>query len=88
MIKMLPMLVGGLGGGGGQQGAPQAPQAPQLNVEAMLSRALQDPNIIAQVAARDPEGIARTFSRVVKSDKRLEAAVIKVMEEDAEGEEE
>jgi hypothetical protein len=86
MIKMLPMLVGGLGGGGQQAAAPQA--APQFNVEAMLSRALQDPNVIAQIAARDPEAIARTFSKVVKSDKRLEAAVIKVMEEDAEGEDE
>jgi hypothetical protein len=86
MIKMLPMLVGGLGGGGQQAADPQA--APQFNVEAMLSRALQDPNVIAQIAARDPEAIARTFSKVVKSDKRLEAAVIKVMEEDAEGEDE
>lgn len=86
MIKMLPMLVGGLGGGGQQAAAPQA--APQFNVEAMLSRALQDPNVVAQIAARDPEAIARTFSKVVKSDKRLEAAVIKVMEEDAEEEDE
>ena len=87
MIKMLPMLMGGLGG---QQAAPQAlqgPQVPQLNVEALLSRALQDPKVVAQIAARDPEAIARTFSKVVKSDKRLEAAVIKVMEEDAENEE-
>ena len=80
MIKMLPMLVGGLAGGGGG-GGQQAPAVP--NVEALLTHALRDPKVIAQIAARDPEGMARTFSKVVKSDKRLEQAVVKVLEEDA-----
>lgn len=87
MIKMLPMLVG-LGGGGGGGGGGNQQAAPAPNIEALLTHALKDPKVIAQVAARDPDGIARTFSQVVKSDKRLEEAVVRVLSEDDEGEEE
>ena len=87
MMKMLPMLVGGAisggGGGGGQQAA--APAA-MPNVDGLLASALNNPDVIARVAAQNPEAIARTFSKVVKADKRLEEAVIKVLSEDEETE--
>lgn len=84
MMKMLPMLLASrMGGGGG--GAPQGAAAPAVDIEGLLSHALNDPAVIAKVAARNPEAVARTFSKVVKSDPRIEQAVVKVLEEDDEG---
>ena len=80
MMKMLPMLLASRMGGG----SPAAGGAPAAlpDVEGLLSHALNDPAIIAKVAARNPEAVARTFSKVVKSDPKIEAAVVKVLEED------
>lgn len=88
MMKMLPMLVGGsLAGGGGGASAPSASPAPAMpSMDNLLAGALNNPEIIARVAAQNPEAIARTFSKVVKADKRLEEAVIKVLSEDDETE--
>lgn len=86
MMKMLPMMVGGAmqrGGGGGGQ-----PQLPAINPEALLARALEDPALIAKVAARNPEAIARTFSKVVKSNPQIEKAVIDVLSADEGADEE
>jgi len=83
MMKMLPMLVAG---GAARGGAAQAPAMPAINPEALLAHALQDPRIIAKVAAQNPDAIARTFSQVVKSDKRIEEAVIRVLNEEEEEE--
>lgn len=81
LMKMMPMLLAARMGGGAP-GAPAGAAAPQLDVEGMLAAALNDPAIIAKVAARNPEAVARTFSKVVKSDKRIEEAVVKVLEEE------
>ena len=83
MMKMLPMLIASrMGGGGGGGDAPSAAPLPAPDIEGLLAHALNDPAIIAKVAARNPEAVARTFSKVVKSDKRIEEAVVKVLEEE------
>lgn len=79
MMQMLPMLLAAKAGAA----APALPAAaPQINMEGLLAEALKNPSIIAAAAARDPEGVARTFSKIVKTDDRIKDAVIKVMEED------
>jgi hypothetical protein len=83
MIKMLPMLLGGAAARGAGPSAA-APAAPAFNVDAVIGKALEDPAVVARIAAQNPEAIARTFSKVVKADKRIEEAVIRVLSEDDE----
>lgn len=87
MMKMLPMLIGGAAMSGGGASNASSP-SPAPNVDAILGHALQNPQVIARIAAQNPEAVARTFSKVVKADKRIEDAVIKVLSEDDEGEDE
>ncbi len=79
-MGMLPMLVAARSGGGGA--AAVDPDALRAMTAAGVKRVLADPDVIAQYASADPEGIAKVFLQAVKKNPKLEQAVVKALDED------
>lgn len=78
MMKMLPMLMAAKAGGGAA--APQVD--PREMADSLVQQAFRDPNMIAQIAAKNPVETARVFRQAIKNSPELEKAVITVLEEE------
>jgi hypothetical protein len=81
MMKMLPMLMAAKAGGG----VAAAPQIdPREMADSLVQQAFRDPNMIAQIAAKNPIETARVFRQAIKNSPELEKAVISVLSEEDE----
>ncbi len=82
MMSMLPMIMAMKGGGGGAGGGMTPDQLQSMMGDSVRS-AFRDPETIQRIAAENPDETAAAFMSAVKNNPKLEAAVVKALEDDA-----